>query len=126
MPPVYILNLPSSPAMTTKTVKGYASLPSACVSVSVTHLLCSPGYQLGLFSDYSSHDTEILIKIKEKEGGRLEIFTSDDQLCLKISCQDKDSKVMYDNQGDVVLNIRNRSLSFGGEYQVCRRDRTLY
>jgi hypothetical protein len=126
MPPVYILNLPSSPAMTTKTVKGYAPLPSASISESTTHLLCSPGYQLGLFSDYSSHDTDILIKIKEKERGRLDILASDDQLYMSISCQDKDTKVMYDNQGDVVLNIRNRSLSFGGEYQVCRRDRTLY
>ena len=48
-------------------------------------------------------------------------ITADDQLYMTIVGRG-DRKFLYDNQGAVVLNICNRALNFGGEYQVGRRD----
>lgn len=59
------------------------------------------------------------MKIREKEQNVLEVV-SGDQLYMTIVGRG-DSKFLYDNQGAVVLNIRNKTLNFGGEYQVGRR-----
>lgn len=79
-------------------------------------LIRSPGYQLGLFSNYSSHETEVSIKIREKKQDWLEVLTSDGQLYMSIVGQDR--KFLFDNQGSTVLNVRNRALNLGGKYQV--------
>ncbi|KAF9780328.1 hypothetical protein BJ322DRAFT_1112988 [Thelephora terrestris] len=104
MPPVYVLNLPSPVGATKKIMDGYA-----------------PGSPLGVFSDYSSHGAEISIKIREGEQNRLEIFTSDERLYLTVVGR-RDSKILFDNQGVAVLNVRNKALNFGGEYQVFEGD----
>jgi len=59
------------------TMKGYAPLLPTSVSGSEIHPLRSPGYPLGLFSDYSNHGTEFSVKIREREQNWLEILTSD-------------------------------------------------
>lgn len=81
-----------------------------------THLPCSLGYQLGLFSDYSNHGTEFSVKIREREQNWLEILTLDGQLYMSIIGRDR--KILFDNRGSAVLNVRNKVLNFGGEYQV--------
>jgi hypothetical protein len=78
--------------------------------------LRSPGYPLGLFPDYSDHETELSITIREKEQNWLEVVTSDGQIYMSIIGRDR--KVLFDNQGNPVLNVRNKTLNFGGEYQV--------
>jgi hypothetical protein len=92
----------------------HPSYPQLC---ELTHLFRSPGSPLGVFSDYSSHGAEISIKIREGEQNRLEIFTSDERLYLTVVGR-RDSKILFDNQGVAVLNVRNKALNFGGEYQV--------
>lgn len=85
-----------------------------------THLVRSTGYPLGLFSDYSNHGTEFSVKVREKEHNWVEIFTPDGRLYMSMIGRDK--KFLFDSQGSAVLNVRNRALNFGGEYQVGRRD----
>lgn len=115
--PAFILNLPVSPAsMTAVAMKGCVLLLLAGVSGSKSHLIFSPGYPLGLFSDYSNHEFEFPVKIREKGQNWLEVLTSDGALYMSIVGRDK--KVMYDNQGSAVLNIRNKALNLGGEYHV--------
>ena len=115
MPPVYVLNLPSPVGTTRKTMEGYASL--ALIIVRVDSPFRSPGSPLGVFSDYSCHGVELSIKIREGGQNRLEIFTSDDQLYMTVIGR-RDSKLLFDNQGVAILNVRNKALNFGGEYQV--------
>lgn len=95
-------------------MKGYTQFLLS--EVSKTHLIRSLGHQLGLFSDYANHGTEFSIKIREKKKNWLEILTSDGQLYMSIVGRDR--KFLYDNQGYAVLNVRNKALNFGGEYQV--------
>ncbi|KAF9651262.1 hypothetical protein BDM02DRAFT_3110991 [Thelephora ganbajun] len=78
--------------------------------------MMGPGYPLGLFSDYSNHGIEFSVKIREKEQNWLEIFTSDDQIYMTIVGRDR--KFLFDNQGSPILNVRNKTLNFGGEYQI--------
>ena len=100
-------------------MKGYAIL--ACTHLrSRAHLLCSPGYPLGVFSDYSNHGAEITIKIREKEQNWLEILASDGQIYM--SMVGRDNKFLFDSQGGPILNVRNKALNFGGKYHVSRRD----
>lgn len=46
-------------------------------------------------------------------------ITSGDRLYMTIVGR-RDRKFLYDNQGAVLLNIHNKALNFGGEYQVGR------
>jgi hypothetical protein len=74
----------------------------------------------GLLSDYSDHGTEFSIKVKEKEQGGMEIFTSDNQLYTTIAMRE-DSELLYDDQGIAVPNFRNKAANLSGQYQVGRR-----
>lgn len=91
----------------------------------MTDLSRSPGVPLGVFSDYSNHVVEFPIKIREKEQNNLEILASDDQVYMTIIARDN-RKILYDDQGSAILNIRNKALNFGGEYQVSRRNCMLH
>ena len=33
----------------------------------------------------------------------------------------RDRKYLFDNQASAILNVHNKVLNFGGEYQVCLR-----
>ena len=44
-------------------------------------------------------------------------ITSNDQLYMTVVGRG-DKKCLYDNQGALILNICNKTLNFGGEYQV--------
>lgn len=78
--------------------------------------MISPGYQLGLFSDYANHESEFPVRIRERGQSWLEVATSDGKPYMSVVGRDK--KVLYDDRGCAVLNIRNKALNFGGEYQV--------
>lgn len=123
-PPVFVLNLPSSTIMATQTMKGSVRFLLTSVFWSEAHISRSLGYPLGIFSDYSNHGTEFSIKIREKEHNWLEILTSDGQLYMYMTGRDR--KSLFDSQGSVVLNVRNRALNFGGEYQVGQRNYVFY
>ena len=101
--------------MTGQFMEGYVPLLSMIVLANL--LFPSLGSPLGLFSDYSTYGEEFSIKIRERERNRLDIFTSDDQLYMTVVGR-RDKKLLFDDHGVVVLNIRNRVLNFGGEYKV--------
>lgn len=123
MPPIYVLDLPTSSGMTRQTMKGCVPLPFM-IDLESTDGRCSPGFPLGLFSDYSTHGAEISIKIRETEQNKLEVFTSEGELYMTVIGR-RDSKLLFDSQGVAVLNVRNKTLNFGGEYQVSQRNRIL-
>lgn len=100
--------------MTKEPMKGCTTLPS--IIVLFNSPFRSPGFPLGLFSDYSNHGAEFFIHIREKRQNRMEI-TSNDQLYMTVVGRG-DKKCLYDNQGALILNICNKTLNFGGEYQV--------
>lgn len=101
---------------TTPTMKGCVLLLLVSVSRFKAHLIFSPGYPLGLFADYSSHESEFPVRIREKGQTWLEVSTSDGKPYMSIV--GRDDKVLFDNRGCAVLNIRNKALNFGGEFQV--------
>ena len=85
----------------------------------------SPASPLGLFSDFCNHGAEFFVKIREKEENILEVLTPDEQLYMTI-VRRENKRYLYDEQGVVVLNVRNRTLNFGGEYQVSQYDYMLH
>jgi len=58
----------------------------------------------------------MIIKVREKEQNWLEILASDGQIYM--SMIGRDNKFLFDAQGSPVLNVRNKALNFGGEYNV--------
>jgi len=95
---------------------GVHTVPARTRLKSRSHPLCSPGYPLGVFFDYSNHGTEVTIKIREKEQNWLEILASDGQIYMSLI--GRDNKFLFDGQGSPILNVRNKALNFGGEYHV--------
>ena len=122
MSSVFVLNLPSPTPMVAQTMEGYVQAPFVSIPRSKTHLVHSTGFPLGLFSDYSNHGTEFSVKVREKEHNWVEIFTPDDRLYMSMIGRDK--KFLFDSQGSAILNVRNRALNFGGEYQVSQPTRS--
>ena len=59
------------------------------------------------------------VKIREKERDWLEILASDGQIYMSII--GRDNKFLFDAQGSPILNVRNKALNFGGEYNVSQR-----
>jgi len=62
----------------------------------------------------------MIIKIREKEQNWLEILASDGQIYMSII--GRDNKFLFDAHGSPILNVCNKALNFGGEYNVSRRD----
>jgi len=119
LPPVFVLNLPSSIRNRHNDLashEGVNTVPARTHLRPRTHLLCSPGYPLGVFSDYSNHGAEVTIKIREKEQNWLEVLASDGQVYMSLI--GRDNKFLFDGQGSPILNVRNKALNFGGEYHV--------
>jgi hypothetical protein len=46
----------------------------------------------------------------------VEVFTPDGQPYMSVIGRDR--KYLFDSRGSAVLNVRNKALNFGGEYQV--------